>query len=102
MLWTEDEIRKTSELVRARAAEDAEFRARCLSDIHAAVREVSGNELPKDIKVNVVDGHGYHYTLVLPSMQSAGDELSEAELDAVAGGKLHVQSYTDIRSTPRS
>ena len=86
MLWTEEEIRETSNLVKERAATDAAFRALCLSDIRAAVREVSGKELPQGIKVKVVDGHDYHYSLVLPPMKSHGDELSEAELEAVAGG----------------
>jgi len=73
---------KTAELAR----KDSQIRERVLSDVYATVKEVTGVEVPKEFKINVVDGAGYHVNIVLPASQGADGELTEAELDQVAGG----------------
>lgn len=72
-----------------RSAIDEAFRALCLKDMHAAIKEEAGLELPQDLKINVVDNTGYHMALNLPVVQqkSAEDEeLDEKQLEAVSGG----------------
>jgi len=83
--WTarfQEEMAKVAE----RASQDAEFRRLAVSDPRAALKEVTGLELPSEFKLQVVDGAGYHATIVLPEMRGASDELSDEDLETVAGG----------------
>ena len=68
-----------------KAKEDPAYRQTCLSNPHAAVKEVSGMDLPSDFKLNVVENQGASLTVVLPDLALA-EELSERELEDVAGG----------------
>ena len=69
-------------------ADDA-FRQRLLSDPKAAVEEELGTRLPEDVRVVAMEETADIFYLVLPShsteAQEAG-ELSDRELEAVAGG----------------
>jgi len=86
MSWTQEEIQETVQKVADKAGSDAAFRQLALSDINTAVKEISGKEIPAGFKVNVIDGTGYHANIVLPEAKSSADELSETELESVAGG----------------
>lgn len=70
-----------------RAATDAEFRERCLSDAIAALREVADVHIPADLKLrfaNKVD------ELVIPLPPVSDGRLAMDDLDAVAGGAVNV------------
>lgn len=69
-----------------RAATDPQFHALALRDGTAAVEEVLGRPLPDGLKIRFVDNDGATFTLGLPPVRS-GDELSDRELEAVAGGR---------------
>lgn len=86
MSWTEEEIQATVSQIVEKAGSDASFRERAIRDIRSAVKEVSGKEIPADFRINVIDGAGYHANIVLPEAKSSADELSETELESVAGG----------------
>lgn len=86
MSWTEEQVKGTVSAVIAKANADAEFRALAVSDIYAAIKSATGQEVPKEFKINVVDGTGFHSTIVLPEARGAADELTETELESVAGG----------------
>ncbi|MBP1989988.1 hypothetical protein [Paenibacillus eucommiae] len=86
MSWTEEQVKETATLVIEKASSDDAFRSLCLTDIYAAVKEATGKEVPQDFKINVVDGKGYHANIVLPEAKASADELSETELESVAGG----------------
>lgn len=86
-IW--DALAKVVEL----ANKDAQIRERALSDVYATVKEVTGVEVPREFKINVVDGTGYHVNIVLPASQGANGELTEEELDKVAGGFVAPQKY---------
>lgn len=86
MSWTEEQVQETVAAVIERSSTDAEFRALALSDIYGAIKEVSGVEVPREFKINITDGTGYHVNIVLPEVRGAADELTETELEAVAGG----------------
>jgi len=86
MSWTQEEIQATVQKVTVKAGSDAAFRKLALSDINSAVKEVSGKEIPAGFRINVIDGAGYHANIVLPEAKSSADELSETELESVAGG----------------
>src|SRR3954468_3148693 len=74
----------------ARAATDAGFRARLVSDAHAAAAE-AGVELAPSIKVRFVEKPAeLDHLVVLPELSAAPGELTEADLEAVAGGECGV------------
>ena len=67
----------------ARAWRDPAFKAKLLADPQATLKE-AGVAVPAGVKVTVVENTDSHFHLVLPP-KPAG-ELSDAELDKVAGG----------------
>ncbi|PQP84166.1 nitrile hydratase [Paenibacillus sp. PCH8] len=84
--WTQEQLNETVEAVLAKAGSDAAFRALAISDIYAAIKAETGHEVPQEFKINIVDATGYHTTIVLPEVRGAEDELTETELESVAGG----------------
>jgi hypothetical protein len=73
-----------------RSMEDEDFRQKLLDDPRAAVEEELGTRLPEEIRVVAVQETSQTIYLVLPSASAlvgeGGGELSELELEAVAGG----------------
>lgn len=82
--WSNEEAQSAMQAIIQRSTTDPEFRQLVLRDPAAAVLQVSGKPLPEGFVINVVDNEGADLTVVLPD-PSAG-ELSENELEAVAGG----------------
>ena len=69
---------------------DEDYRQRLLEDPRAAVEEELGTRLPEGAQVRVVQESADTIYLVLPGISPAGgeggEELSEEELESVAGG----------------
>jgi hypothetical protein len=83
-----------------RSLEDEEFRQMLLDDPKGTVEQELGTRLPEDVQVRVVEESAQTIYLVLPSSASAvgeGGELSDQELEAVAGGLG--DRYTDNDDT---
>jgi hypothetical protein len=75
------------EAVKARAAVDPEFRQLLLEDPRQAVLDEVGVELPEDLTVKFVEKDaGVDLMAVLPDPIPEAEELTEDELEAVAGG----------------
>lgn len=85
-----DQIFELGSRVFQRAAADPDFRALALRDGTAAVEQVLGHPLPDGIRIRFVENDGATFTLGLPPARSA-DELSDRELEAVAGGRGYDQ-----------
>jgi hypothetical protein len=68
-----------------KAASDAAFRQALLADPKAALSKELGVPIPDSVTIVVVEDAADTVHLVLPPRQ-AGRELSETELQAVAGG----------------
>jgi len=87
-----------------RSIEDESLRQRLLSDPKAAVEEELGTRLPEDVRVVAVEETADTAYLVLPlrstDAQDAG-ELSDRELEAVAGG-WEQASHSDMFPTEAS
>ena len=87
MQWTQQQIDECIEACRKRAAVDAEFRRKLLADPAAAVKEVSGKEIPAGFRIRVLESDpAYDATFVLPPPAAGG--VSDRELDDVAGGAV--------------
>jgi Nitrile hydratase, alpha chain len=74
-----------------RSLEDEEFRQRLLAEPRAAIEQELGSRLPESVEVRVVEESADTIYLVLPSRSAdaQGSELSDRELDAVAGGATY-------------
>jgi hypothetical protein len=73
-----------------RAQTDTEFRQLCLNDPNGAAQEATGKDIPEGFSLRFVENQGADLTVVLPDMIDANAELSEQELEQVAGGKCGV------------
>lgn len=71
-----------------RSLEDDSLRQRLLADPKGALEEELGTQLPDNIEVRAVEETADTIYLVLPSASTVGEggELSDQELEAVAGG----------------
>ena len=83
---TAQEMEKT---VIGKANEDADFRARLLSNPKDAIQQAVGVTVPEGFTIKVHEEDSMTAHLVLPPT----NKLSSAELSAVAGG-YHGQDYT--------
>lgn len=68
----------------AMVMDDPALRARLLADPRAVLREIAGVEIPDTITVAVHEESADAFHLVIPP--ALADELSEDQLDSVAGG----------------
>jgi hypothetical protein len=69
--------------VLSRSAVDMEFRKQLVADPRAALSAHFGKEIPETVNIRFLDTQGTP-TVVLPELGTA--ELSEADLENVAGG----------------
>jgi Nitrile hydratase, alpha chain len=73
-----------------RSIEDESFRQRLMDDPKGAVEEELGTQLPEEVRVVILEETADTVYLVLPGSTSMagreGVELSDRDLEAVAGG----------------
>lgn len=91
MEWNKDELEKALHAVKKKAMIDAAFRKLALSDAAAAVKEVAGKELPKEVCMKFIENDRAQMTIVLPDMLEG--EISEEDLNKVAGGTFTPSFY---------
>lgn len=89
--WTQQEIDQTLEEISRRSMTDPEFRKTALSNPAAAVSEVNPKPIPEGFSVRFADNTGSTKTVVLPDPISDAEELSDAELEEVAGGDNNIK-----------
>ena len=85
MAWTQEKVESTLKSVVEKAQEDAAFREKLKSSPKEALEAEAGEMIPEFIRIAVVDQNDADIVITLPKVQS--DELSDADLEQVAGGK---------------
>lgn len=83
--WTEDDLRSTLQAVSKKAAADPKFKQLALSDPAAAIKEATGHVVPPGLTIEIVEGDKGGPGLQA-NVQHTPSELSDAELNQVAGG----------------
>lgn len=92
MAWTQEKINEVYVKAQRTAVTDEEFREELLKNPNKAIAKIAGEELPAHFNVKVVENDPqYAATFVLPPMVS--EELSDDELDQVAGGFCLVDGF---------
>ncbi len=84
--WKDSEWQETIAEVSRRATVDPEFRALALKDGAAAMSKVTTRPIPAGITFRFVDNSGSLKTIPLPDPLPEIEELSDLELEQVAGG----------------
>jgi len=86
--WTDAELREVVTEVMRRATVDPVFRQMAVTDSQGAIAAVTSKTLPHGIEFKFVDNTGRVKTVPLPDpvCEIFSDELSDEELDQVAGG----------------
>jgi hypothetical protein len=84
------------EQVLKKAQADPAFRKKLIADPRAAVYDAVGLEIPKGLEVKVFESTADTIHLPIAAKPDPGAELSEAELEQVAGGKLSQQQTSTV------
>jgi hypothetical protein len=84
--WTNEEIQRVVEQSIKRGKTDASFRSLALAQPRAAIEQVAGKSIPEGLKVKFFDGSNAHLTIILPEYSADESELSDTQLEQVAGG----------------
>jgi len=100
--WTIEELETVFAEIARRSSVDPEFRALALKDAASAIARVSGKPAPQDQRFRFVDNSGPEKIIPLPDPVPDLEELSEAELAAIAGGGTDgSRPYTITEGTPQ-
>jgi hypothetical protein len=78
---------EVNDLIANFAAKDAEYKKALVSDPKKVVAMQLGQDLPDALAIKVVDDTAEVMHMVLPYAPAEGAELSDADLEMVAGGK---------------
>jgi hypothetical protein len=85
--WSQEDVQKAVKKICEKAIADASFYAKAISDPNGAIKDVTGKEVPGTTKIRFVPLEGADLAFVLPTPESCGGELSESDLESVAGGR---------------
>jgi len=85
-MMTQVEIEAAIREVFKKSISDPTFRKLAINDGSAALGKVTSKTLPPGIEFRFLDNSGNVKTVTLPDPVSGSEELSELELEQVAGG----------------
>ncbi len=84
---THEEAEQAIQEVVKRAQTDSEFRRLCLTEPNTAAKQAIGKDVPEGFTLRFIENQGADLTVVLPDFIDEKAELSDKDLDQVAGGK---------------
>ena len=84
--WTDEEMARAVLEVLRRVAVDEDFKKLALSNSAEAIARVDPKPLPAGLVMKFVDNSGPLKVIPLPAPTFASEEISEEQLEAVAGG----------------
>ena len=102
MAWTQEKIETTLQSVLKKAQEDAAFREKLKSNPKETLAAQAGEMIPDAFRIAIIDQNDTDIVITLPKVQT--DELSDADLEHVAGGKAYdggevmIESYLSKRA----
>jgi|SRR5438270_3359805 len=83
----EQELNAATREVLKRAVSDSEFRKLALRDSKAAFAKITNKELPIGFHIQFIENYGKSTkTIVMPDPVAHPEQLTEEELEQVAGG----------------
>ena len=85
MAWTQEKIHATLKSVVEKAQADPSFREKLKQNPREVLASEGGEAIPEFIRITIVDQNDADLVITLPKVQA--DELSDADLERVAGGK---------------
>jgi hypothetical protein len=84
-----------------RAARDLPFRRQLMTTPAPAIRDAFGVQIPADFRIKFVErGPDVDSLVVLPDYMAGDEELSEEELEAVAGGTDTTVTWSEPTPPP--
>lgn len=96
---TEPQIESALREVAKKSISDPEFRKLALRDGRAAISKVSNGTLPDFLSFHFVDNSSGNKTVPLPDPVQASGELSDSDLEQVAGGCLLLSCLNTTKVT---
>ena len=85
MAWTQEKIEATLKSVVEKAQADPSFREKLKQNPREVLASEGSEAIPEFIRIAIVDQNDADIVITLPKVQT--DELSDADLEQVAGGK---------------
>ena len=82
-----------NDLIAKFATENEDYKKALLADPRKVVSMQLGQEIPDSLKISVIQDTAASMHLVLPYIPEEGAELSDADLEMVAGGKGNDAQY---------
>lgn len=79
------------EKIVSKALSDAAYKQELLANPKAAVEKELGITIPEGVAINIMQETGEQVFLVLPYIEDAEGELSEDQLESVAGGRVSLR-----------
>jgi len=85
MSWSQEKIQATVKQLQEKAVLDLSFRESLKANPNETIEKIARIQVPAGFKINIVDANEADLTIVLP--KTPNDELSDNDLEVVAGGK---------------
>jgi hypothetical protein len=100
-VWTPQKFAEVLTAISRRSVDDAAFRRRCLDTPDAVIEEVGGAPMPSDergrVQFTETAAAGKILLPAFGSSRASSDELTDADLEGVAGGGGPFDLFTDGR-----
>jgi len=95
MAWTQEKIHATLKSVVEKAQADPSFREKLKNNPREVLASDGGEAIPEWLRICISDQNDADIVITLPKIES--DELSDADLEQVAGGKDQAPACTSKR-----